>query len=110
GLAIDPAHAAPPPPARHGGRAKPGHPAGGCRGGRRAASSQQLRSNISSFEQKCKYFPLAELQLSEMSVPAGIVGGSQAIPEEASVCWLCDHPGATELDYQDHLRQLIDTF
>jgi len=26
------------------------------------------------------------------------------------VCWLCDHPGATELDYQDHLRQLIDTF
>jgi Domain of unknown function (DUF4262) len=26
------------------------------------------------------------------------------------VCWLCDHPGATELDYQDHLRQLIGTF
>ena len=26
------------------------------------------------------------------------------------MCWLCDHPGATELDYQDHLRQLIDTF
>src|SRR5206468_9912912 len=79
GLAIDPAHAAPPPPARNGGRPKPGRPAGGRRGGRRAASSQQLRSNISSFEQECKYFPLAELQLSEMSVPAGIVGGSQAI-------------------------------
>ena len=26
------------------------------------------------------------------------------------MCWLCDHPGATELDYQDHLRQLIGTF
>jgi Domain of unknown function (DUF4262) len=24
------------------------------------------------------------------------------------MCWLCDHPGATELDYQNHLRQLID--
>jgi hypothetical protein len=26
------------------------------------------------------------------------------------VCWLCDHPGATERDYQDHIRELIDTF
>ena len=26
------------------------------------------------------------------------------------MCWLCDHPGATELDYQDHLRRLIATF
>ncbi|MGH3174960.1 MAG: DUF4262 domain-containing protein, partial [Streptosporangiaceae bacterium] len=26
------------------------------------------------------------------------------------MCWLCDHPGATELDYQDHLRGLIATF
>ena len=26
------------------------------------------------------------------------------------MCWLCDHPGATELDYQDHLRRLITTF
>ena len=25
------------------------------------------------------------------------------------MCWLCDHPGATELDYQDHLRRLIVT-
>jgi Domain of unknown function (DUF4262) len=24
------------------------------------------------------------------------------------VCWMCDHPGATELDYHDHLRRLID--
>jgi hypothetical protein len=23
------------------------------------------------------------------------------------VCWICDHPGATEQDYQDHLRLLI---
>ena len=26
------------------------------------------------------------------------------------MCWLCDHPGATERDYQDHMRELIDTF
>ena len=45
-----------------------------------------------------------------MSVPAGIVVVVRPSPREASVCWLCDHPGATELDYQDHLRQLIDTF
>jgi hypothetical protein len=25
------------------------------------------------------------------------------------VCWMCDHPGATERDYTDHLRRLIDT-
>ena len=31
-------------------------------------------------------------------------------PEEANVCWMCDHPGATEHDYQDHLRRLINTF
>ena len=23
------------------------------------------------------------------------------------MCWICDHPGATERDYQDHLRSLI---
>ena len=26
------------------------------------------------------------------------------------MCWLCERPGATERDYQDHLRQLIDVF
>ncbi len=26
------------------------------------------------------------------------------------MCWQCDHPGATERDYQDHMRQLIGTF
>jgi hypothetical protein len=26
------------------------------------------------------------------------------------VCWICDHPGATERDYEDHMRQLISTF
>lgn len=26
------------------------------------------------------------------------------------MCWMCDHPGATEADYQDHLRRLIGTF
>ena len=26
------------------------------------------------------------------------------------MCWLCDHPGATERDYQDHMRRLIGTF
>jgi uncharacterized protein DUF4262 len=25
------------------------------------------------------------------------------------VCWMCGHPGATERDYTDHLRRLIDT-
>ena len=23
------------------------------------------------------------------------------------MCWMCDHPDATERDYQDHMRQLI---
>ena len=23
------------------------------------------------------------------------------------MCWICAHPGATERDYQDHMRQLI---
>jgi hypothetical protein len=26
------------------------------------------------------------------------------------MCWQCDHPGATELDYQNHLRQLIGLY
>lgn len=26
------------------------------------------------------------------------------------MCWICDHPGATERDYQAHMRRLIDTF
>jgi hypothetical protein len=26
------------------------------------------------------------------------------------MCWLCDHPGATDRDYHDHLRRLIGTF
>jgi hypothetical protein len=26
------------------------------------------------------------------------------------VCWLCDHPGATERDYTEHMRQLITTY
>jgi hypothetical protein len=26
------------------------------------------------------------------------------------VCWLCDHPGATEDDYRDHFRQLISVY
>jgi hypothetical protein len=29
-------------------------------------------------------------------------------PEEAEVCWMCDHPGATERDYHRYLQQLID--
>ena len=24
------------------------------------------------------------------------------------MCWMCDHPGATERDYTDHIRQLIN--
>ena len=26
------------------------------------------------------------------------------------MCWICDHPGATERDYAEHMRQLIRTF
>jgi len=26
------------------------------------------------------------------------------------MCWLCDHPGATDRDYHEHLREVIDTF
>jgi hypothetical protein len=26
------------------------------------------------------------------------------------VCWACDHPGATERDYIEHVRRLIDTY
>jgi len=26
------------------------------------------------------------------------------------VCWICDHPGATERDYQEHMRLLINTY
>jgi hypothetical protein len=26
------------------------------------------------------------------------------------MCWICDHPGATDGDYHDHLRRLIDRF
>jgi len=26
------------------------------------------------------------------------------------VCWMCERPGVTERDYQDHLRQLINVF
>jgi hypothetical protein len=26
------------------------------------------------------------------------------------MCWICDHPGATERDYAEHMRQLINTF
>jgi hypothetical protein len=26
------------------------------------------------------------------------------------MCWICDHPGATELDYTEHMRRLIGTF
>jgi Domain of unknown function (DUF4262) len=42
-----------------------------------------------------------------MSVVLGIVV-SRHQKEEVNVCWLCDHPGATEYEYIDHLRQLID--
>lgn len=42
-----------------------------------------------------------------MSVVLGIVEWSGPIPREANVCWICAHPGATERDYQDHMRQLI---
>ena len=26
------------------------------------------------------------------------------------MCWICDHPGATERDYQDHMRRLIGAY
>jgi Domain of unknown function (DUF4262) len=26
------------------------------------------------------------------------------------MCWICDHPGATERDYAEHVRRLIQTF
>ena len=26
------------------------------------------------------------------------------------MCWLCDRAGATERDYLDHMRQLIQTY
>ena len=26
------------------------------------------------------------------------------------MCWICDHPGATERDYTEHMRQLIVAF
>jgi hypothetical protein len=26
------------------------------------------------------------------------------------VCWICDHPGATERDYTEHMRRLIAAF
>jgi hypothetical protein len=26
------------------------------------------------------------------------------------VCWICDHPGATESDYAEHMRRLIATY
>ena len=26
------------------------------------------------------------------------------------MCWMCNHPGATDRDYQEHLQELIDTF
>lgn len=26
------------------------------------------------------------------------------------MCWMCERPGVTERDYQDHLRQLINVF
>ena len=42
-----------------------------------------------------------------MSVPLGIVVVTTPMPREANVCWICAHPGATERDYQDHMRQLI---
>ena len=25
------------------------------------------------------------------------------------MCWICDHPGATQRDYHEHMRQLIDS-
>src|SRR6266702_3802026 len=45
-----------------------------------------------------------------MSVLLGIVVAVRPSLREANVCWICDHPGATERDYQDHMRQLINTF
>jgi len=42
-----------------------------------------------------------------MSVVPGIVGFYHHYAGEANVCWMCDHPGATEWNYQDHLRSLI---
>ena len=42
-----------------------------------------------------------------MSVALGIVEWSGPIPREENMCWICAHPGATERDYQDHMRQLI---
>jgi len=26
------------------------------------------------------------------------------------MCWMCDHPGATDRDYHEHLREVIATF
>jgi Domain of unknown function (DUF4262) len=38
------------------------------------------------------------------------VGACPAVLREADVCWMCDHPGATELDYNNYLQGLIDAF
>src|SRR5579863_1771941 len=45
-----------------------------------------------------------------MSVPAGIVVRVRPSRGEARMCWMCDHPGATDRDYHEHLRQVIATF
>src|SRR6201996_6885228 len=34
----------------------------------------------------------------------------RAAEREATVCWICDHPGATEREYTEHMRQLIASY
>jgi len=41
-----------------------------------------------------------------MSAPLRIVAGVSDL-EEKLMCWACDHPGGTRLDYLDHLQGII---
>jgi hypothetical protein len=44
-----------------------------------------------------------------MSEVSGIVVVADS-EEGGTMCWICDHPGATEHDYAEHMRQLITTY
>ena len=44
-----------------------------------------------------------------MSVLLGIVEVIRP-PEGGNMCWICDHPGATERDYTEHMRRLITAY
>src|ERR1700736_4615836 len=45
-----------------------------------------------------------------MSVPLGIVVLVPLCRGRQPMCWICDHPGATEGEYAEHMRQLIASY